>query len=1341
MSSGDLLAAPVTQWQQPTDSSMDPMPLSRSGDHSRVYELIDEETVSIFESPTLLPTCTAAENLRTTSKLGGSPRKHVHGMDERLDGGRDDDNSASPEEYDVLGRHSAGTDDGNVTHCENDEDLQFNEEACESGSSSSDCDDVTAECGEDDDENLLRASQRHRSRVTFVGLAEDNSNDGASCRADDTTDTTGAPEAAAAEVSPFTNSMASPLDPYNLDDEDVDNTDDDDEHQDDRMISAQRWQQSRAAAAASRTERPAAQATAGMLDARFVQATPEDHIRPVSQRPTEDRVDAAAVVPAEEADEHTWEKIARDVRRSRSQLALMSCNDVHRTFRLHFDDMRNRLLGYHLSAPPTAAGGPDVNSIGAPLSPAQRLRRERLVNTSHWLLDPRGDVLFPEALVCQTTTHNNESAAAAEGGVPAAPTLSLRQHQRDGIRFMWRALMQGPLLKVPAVGCILAHSMGLGKTGQVVVFLNLMVRYYAQLRRPLHPDDNNNKQQRDERAARIRELCPPLTDVPRVVIVAPKSVLAAWESEFRKWGDFFKDATAKDPVVVPQVIDDRVSKSARMEMFTDVVNKGGVLLVGYEALVFIEKDFTLRRAAAASAPSLDGSSGDGPPQFGFEPFQLGTMFDLVVCDEGHRLKSSNLDIAKALSHLYALRRLVLTGTPMQNHLLEYWAMSDFAVPKFFDRRTFLKFFVQPIQHGADGSASEAAVALAKKKTFILVQEFANFTQRVDNEPLRAELPPLCEYVVSVPLSLLQYNLYMKFIDIVRKENGVRFNVLQAFSYASKICAHPQLLLDATHSEGLHSGTYSGIADAMRGYVMSAEDGLKLSIAVKIIKAAVAAGEKTLVFSMSTKMLDLLEALINIADREERMQHPATKRSRDSAERDVVVDEIVVDSEQQQDGTAHPTSLSDAPPVRIKHVRIDGSASAQDRERRIADFQSPSSTYNCFLLSTKAGGVGITVTAATRVILLDCSFNPADDRQAIGRAYRYGQTKPVAVYRLVCRNTIEHRIFDQKVGKEWMFETVVNDKNIKRDGLSGAKLRHIFLMKESLPVCFERSSNKSVDPVAALRAQLPQSVRTATEEILRTDVCLRAVGRSICSVMLYDSYLEADHGERYGAEEAKSYASYRQSGGLQQADFETPELRAQLDREATSQWKSVTSQSVTLSAIIQNLIQDRSESSEATRNILKKLGVVHDDRYNTPLLLNHRHAAADTTAGVGQEAAVHTETARSLMRAAFADPQLRPVAHPVMLLDSSDDSDDDDDDVVEVQLSRGAANTTTTVRSLVDPQVYAPFALRDEPNAMPTIGAASPKPQSTRRSIRQPRSTSELPGTSGRTKDDAFEIDD
>lgn len=911
----------------------------------------------------------------------------------------------------------------------------------------------------------------------------------------------------------------------------------------------------------------------------------------------------------------------------RHMLNTLSCNEVHRVFQTHWAAEEAGLLAFQCASPSTED---DVQ------------RHRRLVNVSAWCKsqaaaseDGVRDVLLPSALLSQVPITTSVTPAS----------FSLRPHQVSGIRFMWRTLMEGPPLdKVPAVGCILAHSMGLGKTCQVIVFLHLLAREFDHLHRT----------------------------APKVVVVAPKSVLASWATEFRKWSAFFEPP---DRRIQPVLLDDRVAKPERVAAMEALMQRGGVVLIGYEALVSLEKEFHHRELGVQhSHTSLRESSSS------CTPFHHDSSIDLVVCDEGHRLKSSNLDVAKALGKLHALRRLILTGTPMQNHLLEYWAMSDFAVPKFFDRRTFLNFFVKPIEKAADAAATEADVAAAKKRTFILIKEFANFTQRVDTAPLRSELPPLHETVVTVPLSQLQYELYIKFLQCIRREHGARFNVLQAFSYASKICAHPQLVFDM-HGDAVSGGGAAASTDVRKkredgegggglaslavpppGYTFRAENGVKMNIVVNIIRAAMKLGEKTLVFSMSTKMLDMLESVIRMTEHAEAVRGPAEggSRKRDRSGGDSLSTTAALPDEQCDD----VSSPRHRQFQRIRFVRIDGGSSAAEREKRIQDFQNndaSSQSYHCFLLSTKAGGVGITVTAATRVVLLDCSFNPADDRQAIGRAYRYGQTKPVHVYRLVCRNTIEHRIFDQKLGKEWMFETVVNDKNVKRDALCGIRLRHMFLMKDQRvlppPASF---GDATIHSAAALRVGLSDRVNQLTDALIAADPVLQSIQHLVFSAAPHDTYLEVSEEESYGADEMDHYQRYKRRGGLEQTTIETPEVQQRLNNAAAKQWEHVHAQTKSLTGILQGLLDERARAvatNPMILGLLQKMGV------------------KTTATGHSPNLSLPNWT-----------PSTRPVAPVVLLVDSDDDSVQESNSPIAAQPTRQQKRPPLVV---VNPLMYAP----------------------------------------------------
>lgn len=112
---------------------------------------------------------------------------------------------------------------------------------------------------------------------------------------------------------------------------------------------------------------------------------------------------------------------------------------------------------------------------------------------------------------------------------------------------------------------------------------------------------------------------------------------------------------------------------------------------------------------------------------------------------------------------------------------------------------------------------------------------------------------------------------------------------------------------------------------------------------------------------------------------------------------------------------------------VDYSRLDGTMSNSDRERLIRAFNAPGSTRKLFLISTRAGGLGINLTSATRVVLFDCCFDPSNDTQSIFRAYRYGQTKPVFVYRLIGAGTVEEAIWKKCMAKGWLFKRVIDDK--------------------------------------------------------------------------------------------------------------------------------------------------------------------------------------------------------------------------------------------------------------------------------------------------------------------------
>ncbi|CAJ1026685.1 putative SNF2 family N-terminal domain/Helicase conserved C-terminal domain containing protein [Leishmania shawi] len=947
-----------------------------------------------------------------------------------------------------------------------------------------------------------------------------------------------------------------------------------------------------------------------------------------------------------------------------------------------------------------------------------RDRCRRLVNVSNWDCAVCGynqwDVLLPSALL--------RNCAVAPTATTLCAPHTLRPHQVEGIRFLWSVLAEGPVGQVPAVGCILAHTMGLGKTAQVIVFLHLFMvsfpRYHERISSPSRRCSGLNDLTAASIGATAASSSSSLSQRrARVLIVVPKSTQSGWKREFRTWSACFPEEHRLHPISIHEGLPAR----QRVDVFHAWRRDGGVLLIGYEALVrllrLVEADSMQRPHPCVddSDAGVDGDAGrNGTAQPTAHAFHLvnrtatmssqqqhrndegGVTFggtadlftELVVCDEAHRLKSVNLHVVTALRGLHPLRRLLLTGTPLQNHLQEYWAMIDFCVHRYFSRKRFQEYFIHPIEASANTRASVEVVDVARKKTFTLINEVRHFVQRVDSTPLRSELPPLHEYIVVVPPSPLQKELYLRFIQIVQHDGSEKVQFLPAVSCSGKIAAHPQLLYqmsdrfrEAEHSPTTSSARGGGasgrggrgvqrdarsrhIAGAKRSsngsgddwavtttgrdwrppqqhrrqrqeaekrmdgmaehavgdhkdntrvgeqeavvitdsdadstssssrndggdeervfarathqsfssvypatsltyeelcvppspnYTPLLEDGVKLLVAIKLVVAAMARDEKVLLFSLSTQLLTFLERMI--------------------AKVNIEWCGPVLGSQQQQ----YPKS-----PRPIRYCRLDGSHSAAQRAAMLDNFDRPDGP-DLFLLSMKAGGVGITVTAATRVILVDTSFNPADDQQAIGRAYRYGQTRPVYVYRLMCYPTLEYSIFAQKLAKEWLFKTVVEESSVKRDGLSGMHLRELFSLLTKAAKVLEK-------PLSATRAQT-----LSTQEVLREDPMLAVAQAELLYAQRYEMFLEHDMNDQYGAAEEAFYHDYCRNRLFDTANDNDAEKRRSEEQQQRRQQRideaaQLQVQSKTLMGMVDDIIRSRAGTDPQLARLLTAMGL-------------------------------------------------------------------------------------------------------------------------------------------------------
>ncbi|KAK3043158.1 hypothetical protein RJ639_000047 [Escallonia herrerae] len=333
--------------------------------------------------------------------------------------------------------------------------------------------------------------------------------------------------------------------------------------------------------------------------------------------------------------------------------------------------------------------------------------------------------------------------------IPSSISTKLKPHQIKGIQFMWENIIQS-IRKVRSgdkgLGCILAHTMGLGKTLQVITFL------YAAMRR-----------------VDLGLKC--------ALIVTPVNVLHNWRHEFEKW-----KPTELKPLRVSMLED--VSRERRVELLMKWRSKGGVLLIGYTAFrnLSVGKYVKDRDIAREMCNCLQ----DGP--------------DILVCDEAHMIKNTRADITQALKQVKCQRRIALTGSPLQNNLMEYYCMVDFVREGFLgSSQEFRNRFQNPIANGQHTNSTSDDVKIMNQRSHILYEQLKGFVQRMDMNVVKKDLPPKTVFVIAVKLSPLQRKLYKKFLDVHGFTNDtvsnekIRKSFFAGYQALAQIWNHPGIL--------------------------------------------------------------------------------------------------------------------------------------------------------------------------------------------------------------------------------------------------------------------------------------------------------------------------------------------------------------------------------------------------------------------------------------------------------------------------------------------------------------------------------------------------------------------
>lgn len=539
---------------------------------------------------------------------------------------------------------------------------------------------------------------------------------------------------------------------------------------------------------------------------------------------------------------------------------------------------------------------------------------------------------------------NPDEAFAKYPDVPVVidPALAkiLRQHQIEGVRFLYRCT--AGLVDVKAKGCIMADEMGLGKTLQCLTLMWTLLKQGPRGRRT----------------------------IDKCIIVCPSSLVRNWANEIVKW--------LGEGVLTPLIADGKNTKGSDLgpALYQWARASGRnivrpVLIISYD---------TLRRNIDKLACAEIG---------------------LILADEGHRLKNGDSLTFTALTSLNCERRVILSGTPIQNDLSEYFSLLDFANPGFLGTRNeFKKNFENAILRGRDADASDKEKEIGDMKLSELSSMVSKFIIRRSNEILSKYLPIKYEFVVFVDLSPMQKKLYEHFItspEIRRLIRGVGSQPLKAIRILKNLCNHPNLLNlpdEIEGSEEIIPQDYDYPSGGRGSRDVKTCFSGKFSILERFLhQIHTETDDKIVLVSNYTQTLDLIERMC---------------RNK-----------------------------------KYGCLRLDGTISINKRQKLVDSFNDPSSSLFIFLLSSKAGGCGINLIGANRLVLIDPDWNPAADQQALARVWRDGQKKDCFVYRMISTGTIEEKIIQRQLMKQSLSSCVVDEKEDVERLFSSDNLRQLF----------------------------------------------------------------------------------------------------------------------------------------------------------------------------------------------------------------------------------------------------------------------------------------------------------
>ncbi|CAL5347182.1 unnamed protein product [Camellia sinensis] len=400
------------------------------------------------------------------------------------------------------------------------------------------------------------------------------------------------------------------------------------------------------------------------------------------------------------------------------------------------------------------------------------------------------------------------------------------------------------------------------------------------------------------------------------LIVAPKAVLPNWVNEFSAWA----------PSIVAILYDGRLDERKALREEYSGEGKFNVLITHYD-LIMRDKAFLKK-----------------------------IHWYYMIVDEGHRLKNHECALARTLVTGYRIRRrLLLTGTPIQNSLQELWSLLNFLLPNIFNSvENFEEWFNAPFADRCDVSLTDEEELLIIRRLHHVIRPFI---LRRKKDEVEKFLPGKTQVMLKCDMSAWQKVYYQQVTDVGRvgldTGSGKSKSLQNLSMQLRKCCNHPYLFVNEYNVW-------------RREEIVRASG--KFELLDRLLPKLRRSGHRVLLFSQMTRLMDILEIYLQLHD--------------------------------------------------FKYLRLDGSTKTEERGTLLKRFNAPDSPFFMFLLSTRAGGLGLNLQTADTVIIFDSDWNPQMDQQAEDRAHRIGQKKEVRVFVLVSVGSIEEVILErakQKMG--------------------------------------------------------------------------------------------------------------------------------------------------------------------------------------------------------------------------------------------------------------------------------------------------------------------------------------